>query len=379
MILWNGPMGVFEIDAFCDRARSASREGVADSARTQRGRWGRFAGGCREGRSSAIRIDHLSTGGGASLEFVQGLTLPGVAALDRPPPRDRIPGRWHDADLPLVVGNWKMNGHAPAAAPEYASEAFLAAIAIESMPRKRRSAPESNSPSPRLPRRSELPCGTALSCGSGVAARCTEHVSSEGRGRVHGRAVDGADARRSVGCEYALVGHSERRQLFGEDDAFVAAKIKRLAASSLTPILCVGETLAEREAGQTLNVVRRQLSTALESVSSPATGPDDGLQTRLVVAYEPVWAIGTGKTATPEIAQSVHADIRNFLTERFGQAGDRLRILYGGSVKPSNAQELLAERDIDGALVGGASLDPKSFAQLVQAGADRSSKAPTQE
>jgi triosephosphate isomerase len=185
-----------------------------------------------------------------------------------------------------------------------------------------------------------------------------------------------------LGCRYALVGHSERRQLFGETDRIVAAKVRRLLASRVDPILCVGETLEERESEATLEVVNRQLAAVLDLLDAPAGAaagdpagvPDedsaqgslaDGIRRRLVVAYEPVWAIGTGRTATPEIAQAVHASIRERLVAGIGESGQATRILYGGSVKPSNARELLERPDIDGALVGGASLEPETFAEIV--------------
>jgi len=163
-----------------------------------------------------------------------------------------------------------------------------------------------------------------------------------------------------LGCSFALIGHSERRQLFGEDDENIAAKARRLEGSSVCPILCVGETLDQREQDATLAVVNAQLTAVLD-----ATG--DGLARRLVVAYEPVWAIGTGRTATPEMVQTVHAAIRETLVARLAEVGHGARILYGGSVKPSNAGALLSQPDVDGALVGGASLDPDSFAKLALA------------
>lgn len=163
-----------------------------------------------------------------------------------------------------------------------------------------------------------------------------------------------------LGCDFALIGHSERRHLFGESDDLIAAKARRLEGSSVCPILCVGETLEQREQDATLAVVDAQLAAVLE-----ATG--DGLASQLVVAYEPVWAIGTGRTATPEMAQTVHAAIRKTLVARLGEVGHGTRILYGGSVKPSSARELLSQPDVDGALVGGASLDPDSFAKLALA------------
>jgi triosephosphate isomerase len=157
-----------------------------------------------------------------------------------------------------------------------------------------------------------------------------------------------------------ILGHSERRALFGETDAFIAKKLRAVQAAGLRPILCVGESLAEREAGRTFDVLRGQLTGSLE-------GADAARAAELVVAYEPVWAIGTGKTATPALAQEAHAFVRARLTERFGAAAaEQIRIQYGGSVKPENAAELMAQPDIDGALVGGASLDPESFSAIIR-------------
>jgi len=163
-----------------------------------------------------------------------------------------------------------------------------------------------------------------------------------------------------VGCHYVIVGHSERRQHFGETDESVNRKLAALVAAGLTPILCVGETKAEREADQTLQVVRRQLERGL-GARQPTTGA------ALVVAYEPVWAIGTGLTATPEQAQTVHHFIRSLLREFLGPAAEEIRIQYGGSVTPDNAAILLAQPDIDGALVGGASLSPELFLPIIAA------------
>ena len=163
-----------------------------------------------------------------------------------------------------------------------------------------------------------------------------------------------------VGCHYVIVGHSERRQHFGETDESVNRKLTALLAAGLTPILCIGETKAEREADQTLHVVRRQLERGL-GARQPTTGA------ALVVAYEPVWAIGTGLTATPEQAQTVHHFIRSLLREFLGPAAEEIRIQYGGSVTPDNAAILLAQPDIDGALVGGASLSPELFLPIIAA------------
>ncbi|MDQ3031440.1 MAG: triose-phosphate isomerase [Myxococcota bacterium] len=166
---------------------------------------------------------------------------------------------------------------------------------------------------------------------------------------------------RDVGCSHVIVGHSERRQLFGETDANVRRKVSAALSHDLVPIVCVGETLEEREAGRTLDVVLGQLDAALEDVSADALP-------RLVIAYEPVWAIGTGKVAKASDAQEVHAAIRARLTERKDAgAAAATRILYGGSVKPDNAGELMSQPDLDGALVGGASLKAESFLAIVRA------------
>lgn len=158
---------------------------------------------------------------------------------------------------------------------------------------------------------------------------------------------------KDVGCSHCIVGHSERRQLFGETSEGVGAKVVALLAAGVTPIVCVGETLEEREANKTLDIVLNQLSLGLGDV-------DLG---KVIVAYEPVWAIGTGRTAAPEDAQAVHAAIR----AKLGQVAQGTRILYGGSVKPGNAAELMAQPDIDGALVGGASLKAESFLSIIEA------------
>lgn len=167
-----------------------------------------------------------------------------------------------------------------------------------------------------------------------------------------------------LGCDYALVGHSERRALFGESSAFVASKARALQAAGIRPIVCLGETLAERDADRTLAVIESLLSESLEGVEA---GPD-GLA--LAVAYEPVWAIGTGRTATPEMAQEVHAFIRQQLGKLYGGVAESVRIQYGGSVKPENVADLMAQPDIDGALVGGASLLAESFSKIVRYNAD---------
>jgi len=166
---------------------------------------------------------------------------------------------------------------------------------------------------------------------------------------------------RALFATHVILGHSERRSYFGEKDDFINKKVIAALKNQLRPILCVGETLAEREAGSTLKVVQTQVEAGLEGVSNEQAAT-------LVIAYEPVWAIGTGKVATTDQAQEVHAYIRGLLGKLFGDAvAQKVRILYGGSMKPSNAPELLAQKDIDGGLIGGASLESRSFVELVKA------------
>lgn len=161
-------------------------------------------------------------------------------------------------------------------------------------------------------------------------------------------------------CRYVIVGHSERRAYHGESNELVARKAKAALDAGLSPIVCVGETLAQREAGETAAIVGAQLDAVLEAVGADAVG-------RLVLAYEPVWAIGTGKTATPAMAQEVHAGLRAKLRARNAETGEGVQILYGGSMKPDNARELMAQADIDGGLIGGAALKASDFLGIIRA------------
>jgi len=167
-----------------------------------------------------------------------------------------------------------------------------------------------------------------------------------------------ADMLVDLGCTHVIVGHSERRQLFGDDDVRVARKAKKAEIKGLCPIVCVGETLQERESGRTTEVIERQLSAVFKMIGS-----------KFVVAYEPVWAIGTGKSATPEMAQEVHEKIRDYSIAHSQINGLELRILYGGSVKPDNAEKLFSMPDIDGGLIGGASLDSEAFLKICRSAA----------
>lgn len=196
--------------------------------------------------------------------------------------------------------------------------------------------------------------GRALG-GSGIDL-AAQNVHEEAQGAFTGEIS--AHMLQELGCAYTIVGHSERRHLFGESSTTVARKVAALLAVGIRPIVCVGETLHDREAGRTEHVVGEQLRESLAGMTA-----DAALQ--LVVAYEPVWAIGTGKTATPAMAQEVHEQLRAELERLVGDAATAIRIQYGGSVKPDNAAALLSQPDIDGALVGGASLDPDAFAAIL--------------
>jgi triosephosphate isomerase len=244
----------------------------------------------------------------------------------------------------LIAGNWKMNASLSGSEPlvrgvleglAAAAPACDVAVCV---------------PAPYLAATQAWLAGQAtLSLG---AQDVSQHASGAYTGEVS------ADMLRDFGVRYAIVGHSERRQYHGETDEVVAVKAQRALAAGITPIVCVGETLAQREAGQTEDVVRRQLAAVIHL--------NGHCITEIVVAYEPVWAIGTGKTATPEQAQHVHAVLRSQLAAATSQA-DRIALLYGGSMNAGNAASLLAQPDIDGGLIGGAALKVQDFLAIVAA------------
>jgi triosephosphate isomerase len=241
----------------------------------------------------------------------------------------------------LVVGNWKMHGD-------------KAAI-VELLTNLRRTLPQPKSRVAVCPPfvyldtvRQQLEGGT-IELGA-------QNLSAEIKGAFTGEVA--AEMLKDCGCRYVIVGHSERRQLYQESDALVATKVAAALRAGLTPILCVGETLKQREAGSTLSVIEAQLGAVFTQLGTAIE--------QTVVAYEPVWAIGTGQTATPEQAQKVHAFIRRLLAAATPKA-DEITILYGGSVKADNAATLFAQPDIDGGLVGGASLNAEEFAAICRA------------
>lgn len=183
---------------------------------------------------------------------------------------------------------------------------------------------------------------------------CAQDVHWEKEGAFTGEVSPGM--LKELGVKYVIAGHSERRHIFGENDGVVNRKIKAIVEFGMLPVLCVGETLEEREKGRTLEMIRKQLGRGFKGINTSS----------VVVAYEPVWAIGTGRTATPEMAEEVHEFIREELMSIFGEEGRSIRILYGGSVKPDNAEALISMEEIDGFLVGGASLTPESFFEIIK-------------
>jgi triosephosphate isomerase len=243
----------------------------------------------------------------------------------------------------LIAGNWKMNGSL--AANEALVNAMLGGLGSEE--------PVADLalcvPAPYLAQLQHLLQGAKLALGA-------QDVSAHEQGAYTGEVS--AAMLQDFGCRYAIVGHSERRQYHGETDALVAAKAQRALAAGITPIVCVGETLAEREEGHTEEVVKRQLAAVIHTVAHCTS--------EIVVAYEPVWAIGTGKTASPEQAQHVHSVLRAQLAAAT-EHPERVRILYGGSMNASNAASLLSQADIDGGLIGGASLKAPDFLSIAAA------------
>jgi triosephosphate isomerase len=246
----------------------------------------------------------------------------------------------------LIAGNWKMNLDR-ARAVELASAVASGSKRVQDVdllvcP-----------PSPYLLAVAEAIAGSTVALGA-------QNMYHEPEGAYTGEVSP--SMLRDCGCRYVIVGHSERRHILGESDRLVGDKVRAAVQHKLIPVLCVGELLAEREAGRTEEIVRRQLEAGLADLNA-------GQVAEVVVAYEPVWAIGTGRVATPETAQHVHAELRNAICERYNQAcGESVRILYGGSVNAGNAAKLLAQKDIDGVLVGGASLSADGFLTIAAAG-----------
>jgi triosephosphate isomerase (TIM) len=247
---------------------------------------------------------------------------------------------------PLIAGNWKMNLHR--------EEAVSLAEAIVRGAKEKTSKAEIAvcPPAVYLDAVAQAVKGSAAALGA-------QNMYHEANGAFTGELS--ASMLRDIGCKYVILGHSERRHILGETNQEVNRKVLAALAAGLSPIVCVGETLAQREAGQTADVVWEQFLGSLAGVTAEQMA-------EIVIAYEPVWAIGTGKTATPEQAEAVHADLRKILEFRYNsQTAEAVRIQYGGSVKAENAAELLSQKNIDGALVGGASLKADQFLAIAAA------------
>ena len=327
MIVWNGPMGVFEMDAFC-KGTEAVAKAVSKSRATS------IVGGgdsvaAIEKLGLAKRITHISTGGGASLEYLEGKVLPGVAALD-------------DLRRKMIAGNWKMHktvSEAVELAEDIVMETNGTLNEVVIFP-----------PFTALETVADAIDGKHVGYGA-------QDLHWEDKGAFTG-AVSGAMIA-DICAEYVLVGHSERRTIFGENEKIVASKIIAAYRNGLKPMLCVGENLAEREAGKTARKINMQLKSALRVISAEDAE-------NLVVAYEPIWAIGSGKAATPEDALEVCTLIREKIGKIFTpDIARKVRILYGGSVNEKNAASFNLS-GIDGVLVGGASLKADTFAAIVR-------------
>lgn len=252
------------------------------------------------------------------------------------------------ARIPIIAGNWKMYKGAPKEAAELAGGLLIELKALEKVevvlcP-----------PFTAIPAVYQAVRDSKIGLGA-------QNIYPEAQGAFTGEIS--AEFLRELGCTYCILGHSERRTIFKEPDELINKKVQFVLNTGLRPILCCGETEAEREKGVTEDVVKRQLTKGLEGISAEKV-------LQVVVAYEPVWAIGTGKTAKSEDAEAVHRFIRNLLSELYGaKVAESIRIQYGGSVKPDNAAELMSQPNIDGALVGGASLKVDSFVGIIQAAA----------